>query len=73
VQQQQAECGRSLRATSGNSLDTHRLDRRIPDKQALIDEVAAWQASRNKRDIKADWQFTNADHGVKLKMLYPAI
>ena len=49
------------------------LDRRIPDKQALIEEVAAWQASRNKRHIKADWQFTTADARVKLKRLYPAI
>jgi hypothetical protein len=49
------------------------LDRRIPDKQALIDEVAAWQTSRNKRHIKADRQFTTADARVKLKGLYPAI
>ena len=49
------------------------LNRRIPDKQALIEEVAAWQASRNKRHIKADWQFTTADARVKLKRLYPAI
>jgi hypothetical protein len=49
------------------------LDRRIPCKQALIDEVAAWQASRNKPHIKADWQFTTADARVKLTRLYPAI
>jgi hypothetical protein len=49
------------------------LDRRIPDKQTLIDEVEAWQASRNKHHIKADWQFTTADARVKLKRLYPAI
>jgi hypothetical protein len=46
------------------------LDRRIPDKQPLIGEVAAWRASRNKRHIKADWQFTAADARVKLKRLY---
>jgi DDE superfamily endonuclease len=33
------------------------LDRRIPDKQTLIEEVAAWEACRNKKHIKADWQF----------------
>jgi hypothetical protein len=49
------------------------LDRRIPDKQALIDEVAVLQASRNKRHIKADWQFTTADARVKLKRLYLVI
>jgi hypothetical protein len=49
------------------------LDRRIPDKQTLIDEVAAWQDSRNEHHSKADWQFTTADARVKLKRLYPAL
>jgi hypothetical protein len=49
------------------------LDRRIPDKQTLTDEVAAWQNSRNKKNAKADWHFTNADARVKLKRLYPAM
>ncbi len=48
------------------------LDRRIPDKQTLINEVAAWQCNRNKHNAKADWQFTNADARVKLKKLYPS-
>jgi len=48
------------------------LDRRIPDKQMLVDEVAAWEADRNKKHTKADWQFTTADARVKLKRLYPA-
>jgi hypothetical protein len=49
------------------------LDRRIPNKQALIDEVAAWENSRNKHRTKADWQFTSADARVKLNRLYPAM
>ena len=49
------------------------LDRRIPDKQTLTNEVAAWQNSRNKKNAKADWHFTNADARVKLKRLYPAM
>ncbi len=49
------------------------LDRRIPDKQTLIDEVAAWENDRNTDHTKADWQFTTADARVKLKRLYPAI
>ena len=49
------------------------LSRRIPDKQTLSDEVAAWTNSRNKRYAKADWQFTNADARVKLRKLYPAL
>jgi DDE superfamily endonuclease len=49
------------------------LDRRIPDKQTLIEEVAAWECDRNKNHAKADWQFTTADARIKLKRLYPAI
>ena len=52
-------------------LSTQCLDRRIPDKPKLIDEVAAWQKNRNKYHAKADWQFTTADARVKLKRLYP--
>ena len=54
-------------------LSSQCLDRRIPDKQTLIDEVAAWQDGRNKNHTKADWQFTTADARVKLKRLYPAL
>jgi hypothetical protein len=47
------------------------LDRRIRDKETLSREVAAWQASRNKNQTKADWRFTTADARIKLKRLYP--
>ncbi len=49
------------------------LDRRIPDRQTLIEEVAAWQKDRNKNHTKADWHFTTVDARIKLKRLYPAI
>lgn len=49
------------------------LDRRIPDKEKLIKEVAAWQNNRNTKHAKADWQFTTADARVKLKRLYPTL
>ncbi len=52
-------------------LSTQCLDRRIPDKPKLIEEVAAWQNHRNKHLAKADWQFTTADARVRLKRLYP--
>jgi len=52
-------------------LSTQCLDRRIPDKQALTSEIAAWQANRNKHNAKADWQFTTEDARIKLKRLYP--
>jgi hypothetical protein len=54
-------------------LSSQCLDRRIPDKQTLNVEVAAWEATRNKNHTNADWQFTTADARVKLKRLYPAI
>jgi hypothetical protein len=47
------------------------LDRRIPDKDTLSQHVAAWQASRNKHQTKADWRFTTADARIKLNRLYP--
>src|SRR5271167_761038 len=49
------------------------LDRRIPDKLTLAEEIAAWEDSRNKKHVKADWHFTTADARVKLKRLHPAI
>jgi len=52
-------------------LSSQCLDRRIPDRQTLAEEVAAWQDSRNKKHTKAEWQFTTADARVKLKRLYP--
>jgi hypothetical protein len=53
-------------------LSSQCLDRRIPDKDKLTEEVAAWQGDRNKKHTKADWQFTTADARIKLKRLYPA-
>ena len=47
------------------------LDRRIPDKNTLTTEVAAWVERRNRKVIKVDWQFRTADARIKLKHLYP--
>jgi DDE superfamily endonuclease len=49
------------------------LDRRIPDMQTLITEIAAWQSDRNKHNAKADWQFTSTNARIKLKQLYPLL
>jgi uncharacterized small protein (DUF1192 family) len=54
-------------------LSSQCLDRRIPDQQVLKEEVEAWEAGRNKKHAKADWQLTTADARVKLKRLYPAL
>jgi hypothetical protein len=49
------------------------LDRRIPDKTTLTNEVAAWTNSRNRHHAQADWQFTTVDARIKLKRLYPLL
>ena len=49
------------------------LDQRIPDKDTLIREVAAWEDRRNKACAKVVWQFTTADARIKLKRLYPVV
>jgi uncharacterized small protein (DUF1192 family) len=54
-------------------LSSQCLDRRIATQQRLTEEVAAWEAARNKHPAKADWQFTTADARTKLKRLYPSI
>jgi hypothetical protein len=48
-------------------LSSQCLDRRIADSQTLVEEVDAWEASRNKHHTKAQWQFTTSDTRVKLK------
>ena len=49
------------------------LDRRIPDQDALITEVAAWEQDRNDAQVVVDWHFTTAAARVKLKHLYPSV
>jgi hypothetical protein len=63
----------NMAETELSVLSSQCLDRRIPSKDSLIGEVAAWEADRNKHHPKADWQFTTADARVKLKRLYPSI
>ncbi len=48
------------------------LGRRIPDRDTLATEVAAWEAARNEQRATIRWQFT-VDHArVKLQRLYPS-
>jgi hypothetical protein len=54
-------------------LSSQCLDRRIPDMQTLIGEIAAWETDRNKHPATVDWQFTTDDARIKLKHLYPTI
>ena len=54
-------------------LSSQCLDRRIPDKQTLTEEVAAWEHDRNANKTKANWHFTTPNARIKLKHLYPSI
>lgn len=54
-------------------LSTQCLDERISAKQTLVDEIASWQASRNKAHVKANWRFSTKEARVKLHRLYPAV
>ena len=49
------------------------LDRRIPDKIALINEINAWNEERNSKESKIIWCFKNEDDRIKLKWLYHLI
>jgi transposase len=49
------------------------LDRRIPEKEIIQAEVAAWEKDRNNNVKKIDWQFTTSDARIKLKRLYPKL
>ncbi|MCY4459574.1 MAG: hypothetical protein OXC26_04095 [Albidovulum sp.] len=49
------------------------LARRIPDREMLDREVAAWQARRNAAATPVDQRFRREDARVKLKPLYPTI
>lgn len=49
------------------------LDRRIPDRQMLERETAAWYMNRNQAQKSVDWQFATTDARIRLKRLYPQI
>jgi hypothetical protein len=49
------------------------LNRRIPDRETLERQVAAWEAERNAHGGAVNWRFTTEDARIKLKRLYPSI
>ena len=49
------------------------LDRRIPSKDRVEQEVSSWLENRNQKQSTVDWQFTTDDARIKLKRLYPKI
>ncbi len=48
------------------------LRQRLPDRDAMSREVAAWAARRNTTTNRIDWQFSTTDARTKLRRLYPA-
>ncbi len=50
-----------------------RLDRRIPDRDTMISEVAAWEDHRNASAKPVNRRFRAEDARLKLKSLYPSI
>ena len=56
-----------------NVLSRQCLDRRIPDREAMTREVAAWQEHRNASAKPVDWRFRAENARIKLKSLYPSI
>jgi hypothetical protein len=49
------------------------LNRRIPDKQTLDQEIRAWVEKRNRELVTIKWQFTAPDARIKLRRLYPVL
>jgi transposase len=47
------------------------LNRRIPDRETLCTEVAAWQAQRNGQNARIRWMFGVEDARRKLGKAYP--
>ena len=54
-----------------NVLTKQCLNRRIADIEVARSEVSAWQAHRNNREAKVNWQFTTENARIKLARLYP--
>ena len=56
-----------------NVLTKQCLNRRIADIEVVRSEAVAWQAHRNNREAKVNWQFTTENARIKLARLYPTI
>ena len=52
-------------------LTTQCLNRRIPDRESLERDIAAWQRQRNQAGIPVKWRFTLQQARTTLLHLYP--
>jgi hypothetical protein len=48
-------------------LSSQCLDRRIPDKHTLVEEIAAWERDRNANHTKANGHFSTSNCGIRGK------
>ena len=48
------------------------LERRLPDQEMFMREVAVWEHQRNQDAVQVHWRFTTEDARIKLKKLYPS-
>ena len=49
------------------------LARRLPDRDTVTRETAAWVDARNQVKKPVDWRFTTEDARIKLRRLYPKL
>ena len=48
------------------------LSDRMPSREFVEQQVAAWQNERNQVQVTINWRFTTEDARIKLKRLYPS-
>ena len=48
------------------------LSQRIDNLDDLRRQTHAWERTRDKAEVKVNWQFTTADARIKLRRLYPS-
>jgi hypothetical protein len=56
-----------------SALQSQCMNRRIPSRECLQTEVAAWESARNNRGAPIHWRFTNENARIKLTRLYPKL
>ena len=54
-----------------SALQSQCMNRRIPSRECLQTEIAAWESARNTRGAPINWRFTNENARIKLTRLYP--
>jgi hypothetical protein len=56
-----------------SALQSQCMNRRIPSREHLQNEVSAWESDRNTRGAPIHWRFTNENARIKLTRLYPKL